>query len=83
LDKETAQRFLPNSKYIWCLHCERVDMKSGWVNNYGYCPYEDCDGSAIDGWSWSKVQKFNPQYPSTPEYDIVYPLYSEEKTSSF
>ena len=73
-----VDNLLPKDKYLWCLHCERVDMRVGWLNNYGYCTYDDCDGSALDAWSWSQVASYN-NYPVVPEYDKRYPLYPKEK----
>lgn len=66
---------LPKSKYIWCLHCNQVDMRTGWFHNYGYCPYENCSGGILDAWAWSKVRKSRPEYPQIPDYDCSYPLY--------
>ncbi len=75
LDKEIVNSMLPNTKYIWCLHCNQVDMKTGWLHNYGYCPYEKCNGTILDALAWTKIQKENPTYPKIPEYDWIYPMY--------
>lgn len=73
--QEQADSFLPKSKYIWCLHCNQVDMRTGWVHNYGYCPYENCNASVMDAWAWTKVRKNRPEYPKIPDYDCLYSLY--------
>lgn len=32
----------------------------------------------MGGWAWTKVRRANPEYPATPDYDVVYALYPED-----
>jgi hypothetical protein len=68
-----------HGEFSWCLHCERVSRTEEWVNNDWYCPYSDCDGSALDVslWDcdhWPRSQ--HSEYPEIPELGKYYPLYS-------
>lgn len=75
MNRVQADDFLPKSKYLWCLHCNQVDMRTGWVFNNGSCPYEGCSGGAFDAMKWSMIRGDNPDYPKVPDYDVRYPIY--------
>lgn len=66
---------IPNTKYIWCLHCERVALREDWVKNDCNCVYEGCSGSELDAWAWYKIVRANPLYPTKPEFNKEYALY--------
>ena len=36
------------------------------------CPYEDCNGNAIDAFTWTEVREYHPEYPTIPEKGVVY-----------
>jgi hypothetical protein len=64
-----------NESHCWCLHCERVWPKSSWIAADWNCPGEDCDGSAIDCWRWSRFITDNDgEYPANPAPGTRYPL---------
>jgi len=68
-----------STKYVWCLHCERVSLREEWEKMpYGECPYKDCDGHRHDVNGWSKndwPRRKHPEYPRVPELGKEYPLY--------
>jgi hypothetical protein len=37
------------------------------------CPYGDCGGSTNrNGWLWSSIRLQHPEYPATPEWNVIY-----------
>jgi len=36
------------------------------------CPHEDCNGNAVNAYSWRQVKNYHPEYPEVPEKDVVY-----------
>jgi len=78
-ERELAFDDKPESGYLWCLHCERAYEygKYRQVKDLQMCPYEDCNGDAVtDAWTWDKILESHSEYPSTPESNKKYPLYS-------
>lgn len=63
--------------HIWCLHCERVWPVEYWQSNGFHCPGQDCDGSPIDAWPWSKLADGHNHYPEHPATGGGYPLYCD------
>lgn len=68
------------SKYLWCLHCERVYVAGSFRNGRGawrglrLCPYDDCDGSVFaDSFPWAGIRAGVPEYPVEPERGVMYP----------
>ena len=74
MSKTVADSMLPRSKFIWCLHCEYVDLRQAWLENNGHCTRKNCSGGLLDGWSWHQVRKPN-NYPVIPELNKPYSLY--------
>lgn len=70
------------SKYIWCLHCERVYSATKWrthgITRYGECPHCHA-GEILDGWAWEKVSHIN-NYPDNPVEGKEYELYGPDAT---
>lgn len=69
-----------NSKFLWCLHCERAYKNGEFRLEEGLqmCPYVDCSGdTVIDAWKWDSLVQNHPEYPKVPVYGEVYPLYSK------
>lgn len=62
-------------EHTWCLHCERAFRTESWVSNDWECPNLECDGSALDAWTWDKIREANPDYPGVPEHGALYGLY--------
>ena len=61
-------------EWAWCLHCERAYKVGEFrqVGEFQFCPYPDCDGSAvIDCWHWGEIARWM-SYPEVPERDKVY-----------
>jgi hypothetical protein len=81
MDREKVFGAQDQSKYLWCLHCERSYLRGRHrqVGSLQMCPYDGCDGDAvIDAWSWPSVRENNPGYPETPQDGVVYPLYGPD-----
>lgn len=38
------------------------------------CPYNDCNGLALESYKWESVKKFYPEYPEIPEKGAKYPI---------
>lgn len=71
---------IPESGFLWCLHCERCYVYGQFRQNGGLqmCPYPDCSGSTVcDGIKWDEIREFNPDYPVKPFHGVVYPLYGQ------
>jgi hypothetical protein len=65
------------NEFVWCQHCERVGRVKDWVANRWTCPLDNCDGNAIDAWSWEDLREKKPELPETPENGASYPLYDQ------
>ena len=53
-------RFMPNA-----LHPHPAVLK--------LCPYAECGGSTNrNGWLWSTIRLQHPEYPATPEWNVIY-----------
>lgn len=63
-----------DTKWYWCLHCNRVWQTE---KEPGKCFYPDCDGQSIDVWEWGQVKESNPDYPEIPKEGNCYSLYGE------
>lgn len=68
------ESLLRDSHYLWCLHCETVDLRENWVKNDAECP--TCNAGALDAWVWSSIAVENG-YPKEPKPGTVYPMYPE------
>ena len=67
-----------HGEFTWCLHCECVYRTESWINNNWECPDKQCNGNAIDAFSWHKdswPRNVHPEYPEVPEDGKEYPLY--------
>lgn len=67
-----------HGEFTWCLHCQRVYKTKKWVKNDWNCPDKECDGNALDAFSWSPddwPRSEHPEYPDIPELGKYYPLY--------
>ena len=64
--------------YFWCLHCERVFLKSSWVRKKWSCPSSDCDGDWIDAWPWDERFYEELGYEKNPVPGSSYPLYPRQ-----
>lgn len=42
---------------------------------FAECPYDDCDGSALDFWWWDTLREKRLGLPEVPQEGQVYPLY--------
>lgn len=62
------------SDYFWCLHCERVSLRSSWITNHWCCPFPDCDGGYGDAWDWDEYF-YERGYEKCPILGSFYPLY--------
>jgi DNA-binding CsgD family transcriptional regulator len=74
--------------YFVCIYCGRafnwrdivtVHEEPFVVNHVKYhppdwpkCPHEDCNGNALNAYSWRQVKNYHPEYPEVPEKDVVY-----------
>jgi hypothetical protein len=82
LDREKAFG-KDNSKYFWCLHCERAYERTQFrqVGKLQMCPYAGCSGDTVtDAWEWTKIREANPIFPKVPKHGVRYALYRNEKT---
>jgi hypothetical protein len=71
---------------FWCLHCERVSVhRAASVDSLVagiWCPFDDCNASPIDMWSWTKFRRLQAKrdLPELPEHGAriaAYPTGSE------
>lgn len=68
------------SLYVWCLHCEKANLRVDVVKNQDCCTTPGCDGGGL-GWdilTWNCdhwPRNNNLGYPEIPQTDVVYPLY--------
>ncbi|MBM7710423.1 hypothetical protein [Enterococcus lemanii] len=72
-EKKFVDTWLSCEEYQWCLHCERVSLRSQWID-YKSCMY--CGASCIDAWEWSLNQTFvvARKYPEIPVLGKKYPM---------
>ena len=72
-------------EWIWCWQCKRVSRCSEWQQarprqSVAYmkagdkdCPYAGCDGLLLNsGKPYSQMRAMVPEWPETPERDMVY-----------
>jgi hypothetical protein len=72
--------------WIWCARCKRAYVAGGarvvqftadalhpHPATLRLCPYFDC-GVSTDrhGWRWATIRLEHPEYPATPEHDVIY-----------
>jgi hypothetical protein len=72
--------------WTWCANCQRAyGTEASRVVGFApdalhpnpatlrLCPYFDCGVSTTRyGWRWSTIRMKHPEYPATPEPDVVY-----------
>jgi len=73
-------------RWSWCAKCQRAyvtgtcrpvrfipDALHPHPAMLKLCPYGDCGGSTNrNGWRWSTIRLQHPEYPATPEWNVIY-----------
>ena len=72
--------------WTWCGRCHRAYLASsprvvGFTSDALHprpatltlCPYLDCGVSTTrHGWRWATIRQEHPEYPATPQPDVIY-----------
>jgi len=72
--------------WTWCARCQRAhaagaarvvrfpsDASHPHPATLTLCPYFDCGVSTTrHGWRWATIRQEHPDYPATPERDVIY-----------
>jgi hypothetical protein len=73
-------------EWTWCAQCQRADVLGSYRLIYfiantlhrnpamlRLCPYSDCGANVNhDGWRWATLRFEHPEYPVTPQRNVVY-----------
>jgi hypothetical protein len=77
--KEWPTEISNEESHFWCLHCHRVYRVGRFrmVDGLFCCPYEGCDGNAIDAWAHSEHVIPSGFLPERVEEGRHYEMYPE------
>ena len=73
-------------EWTWCAQCQRADVLGRYrlihfvagrlhrnPATLRLCSYSDCGANVSrDGWRWTTFRFEHPEYPVTPERDVIY-----------